>query len=336
MLAAVGVAAACTPQPALGSVADLRSGKVHVVDLASCRDRVVRTGVHGQVEFTRSGTVRVRPVPRPFETSDGRFSLSVRASGSGRSAKQTIWVTDRRSGRSHPVFSETQYYKQIGPGDTPGPIILLGWSGDDRWIFFTIDPGGSGSIAADGLILRVVPAAGGRVHELAPMLVYSDYLTWCGGMLVFTAGHDRVAGAHNHLLVATPPQWRPRPLVGVPGRAWGSVSCAPGRRSVIVQSQPASDDPSFFATRWSLWRVGLDGSMMRLTSPPPHYADESPRVSRDGRAIMFVRSRNGVGALYALHGRTLVGPFARLGFSPGYYGHQDWWQRLAWSRAADG
>jgi Tol biopolymer transport system component len=247
---------------------------------------------------------------------------------------QTIWVTDRRTGAAHPVFSETQYYTRIGPGDTTGPIILLRWSGDDRWIFFTVDPGSSGSIAADGLILRVVSAAGGPVHEIAWSLASADYMAWCGGKLVLTAGNDRVAVQHKRLLVAAPPGWRAHPLARAPGRAWGSIACAPDGRSVVAQSQLASNNASFFATRWQLWRVGLDGSRRQLTSPPAHYADESPRFSRDGRTIVFVRSRHGRGQVYALRGWKLTGPLLSLGYQLGFYGHQNWWTIADWSLGA--
>jgi hypothetical protein len=164
------------------------------------------------------------------------------------------------------------------------------------------------------------------------MLVYRDYLAWCGGRLAFTAGIDRVAADRKQLLVAAPPDWRSRPLVRAPGRSWGSLACAPDGRSVVVQSQPQSDDPDFFATRWSLWRVGLDGTRRRLTSPPRGFADESPRLSRDGATVLFVRSHRGAGALYALRDGRLTGPLLSLGSQLGYYGHHDWWQTAAWSR----
>ena len=325
---------ACAHHPELGSFAYLRKSALHVIDLASCRDRVVRRGVHGAFEFTSGGRIRIQRFSAAVDTADGRLAASVRATGKGKTAKQTIWVTDRRTGASHPVLSETQYYRRIGPGDTPGPIILLRWSGDDRWIFFTVDPGGSGSIAADGLILRVVSAAGGPMHEIAWSLGSADYMAWCGGKLVLTAGNDRVAVQHKRLLVAAPPAWRAHPLARAPGRAWGSMACAPDGRSVVVQSQPASNDASFLATHWQLWRVGLDGSRRQLTSPPPHYADESPRFSRDGRTIVFVRSRHGRGQVYALRGRRLTGPLLSLGYQLGFYGHQNWWTIADWSLGA--
>jgi hypothetical protein len=89
-----------------------------------------------------------------------------------------------------------------------------------------------------------------------------------------------------------------------------------------VQSQPARNDATFFHTRWSLWEVDSDGSQRQLTKPPPGYADESPRFA--GNTLFFVRSRRGVGTLYALRNGILLAPFASLGYSLGYYGHNAW------------
>jgi Tol biopolymer transport system component len=310
----------CTPQPALGVVTYLRGTTRHRVDLGTCRDRIVRR----HVKATSPHTLR---------SPDDRLTATVRVTGRLRTLRNTIWVTDTRTGRSTPVFSAKACCDTSGL-DSPGPIELLRWSGDGRWIFFAIDPGGSGSIAADGLILRVVSAEGGPAHRLPVMLTWDNYLTWCGGRLVFTAGNDRIAIHDKQLDVASPPDWVARPLAHAPGRSWGAVTCAPDGRSVVAQSQASSDNASFFATHWQLWRVGLDGTQTRLTSPPPHHADESPRFSRDGRTILFVRSRRGNGVLYALRGGKVVGPLVALGHSDGYYGHQDWWATMSWSRGA--
>jgi hypothetical protein len=330
---AAATAFSCRPEPGLGSVALARQGKVHVIDLASCRDRVVGRGGEGRVTFGLDGRLHLVPFRGPARvvTPDGAMSAEVRSSGKAKTAKQTIWITNTGTHKSHPVFSETQFYKTIGPGETPGPIMLLGISNDYSWVFFTIDPGGSASIAADGLTLRVVSTARGRAVRVARMLPYPDYLAWCGRKLVFTAGGWRVATDRKRLLVASPPDWRPRPLVKKPNRSWGSVVCAPGRSWLIAQSQRQSDNPNFFATHWALWRVSLDGSTRRLTSPPPGFADESPRFSRTGGALLFVRSRKGNGRLYALRGTRQAGPLLSFGNSFGYYGHQNWWFTADWS-----
>jgi len=285
---------------------------VRTIDLSTCETRVDQAPKASGVLIS----------------NDNRFVASVRATGSGKSAKQTIWVTDRRSTRTHAVFAETEYYKTIGPGETPGPIVLLGWSGDDRWIFFTVDPGGSGSIMADGLTLQVVSASGGAAHRLAKMLVYRDYLTWCRGKVVFSAGFDRVATDRKRLLLAGPPYWRPRPVIARSNMSFGSVICSPDGNSVVVQAQPQSSDPSFFATRWRLWRIGFDGTATQLTRSPARSADESPRFSPNGRTLYFVRSRDGNGRLYALRDRRVVGPLLSLGRLIGYYGHRDWPYRV--------
>jgi hypothetical protein len=301
-----------------------------VIDLASCQDRVLRANVRaGQVKFEAGGRVRIA-ASSGLLTRDRRFRATVRATGQERALRNTIWVTDRRTGKLHSVFSARVWGNTAGLSSR-GPIILLGWSGDARWLFFAIDPGGSASIAADGLILRVVSAAGGAPHKIAVMLTSEDYFSWCGGRLVLTAGADRIATDNKRLLVAAPPDWRPRQLTNAPGRAWGAMSCAADGRSIVVQSQPQSRDANFFDTRWALWRIGLDGSQRQLTSPPQGYADESPRFSCNGRTVLFVRSRRGVGKLYTLRGGKLTGPLLSLGYSLGYYGHQAWWQLMDWS-----
>ena len=305
MLAALAATAAlaCSPHPVLGSVTFRLGGSTRLVNLATCRERTVKTPAANSQSTAVS--------------DDGRFHAVVRASGNGPNRRNTIVVNGR------PVYS-VKVTGDMSNLESRGPIELFGWSGDDRWIFFAIDPGSSSSIAADGLILRVVSRGGGKTHGIATMLAYPDYLNWCGGRLVFTGGHDRIATNAKRLLVASPPDWRARPLVAGPRRAWGSIACSPDGRSVVVQSQRQSTDASFFATRWALRRVGLDGIQTRLTSPPAGFADESPRFSPDGRTLYFVRSHDGSGRLYALRAGRVLGPLLSLGRLLGFYGHRNW------------
>ncbi|MFL5928691.1 MAG: hypothetical protein ACJ77E_17305 [Gaiellaceae bacterium] len=306
----------CPRAAVLGTASFVRAGRIHTISLATCVDHV--TG--------RAARPRTAP---PLRSPDGRLVATIRSTGFGRSAKQTIWVTDRHTGRSRPVAAETQYYTQIGPGDTPGPVVLLRFSDDDRWVFFTVDPGGSGSIAADGLVLRVVSTAGGAVHKLGVALAYPDYLAWCRGRLVYVAGGDRVAAHAKRLLAASPPDWRPRPAWNDRARSFGSLACHGATLAVL--SQPSSDNPSFFSTRWQLWHVSADGSRREVDVPPAGWADGSPQWSRDGRSLLFVRERNGHGRLMLWHKGRVFGPIANLGFNPGFYGHHDW--AVRWSAA---
>jgi WD40 repeat protein len=223
-------------------------------------------------------------------------------------------------------------YTARAPEDAVWPVTV---SPERRWILFALDPYHSVSVAADGLLLQAVSVEGGTAHPVAKGLMYENYRTWCGGKLVLTAGGDRIAWHDKRLVVAAPPDWRARPLVHAPQQAWGGLVCAPDGRSVVVQSQPASDEARFGAAKWALWRVGLDGRTQQLTRPPKGYADESPRISRDGRTILFVRSRKGYGRLYALRDGRTIGPLLSLGFQLGYYGAHDWWQAssMSWSLA---
>jgi dipeptidyl aminopeptidase/acylaminoacyl peptidase len=190
----------------------------------------------------------------------------------------------------------------------------------------------SNSLAADGVGLYVSETrTDGRLFRLGTALAYPDYRTWCGSTLVFVGGGNRLAAWNKRLLVAQPPRWKPRPLWRDARRAFGSVTCAPDGESVAVLSQPAVQDANFFHTRWQLWRVGLDGTRRLLDSPPDGWADESPRWSRDGRSLLFVREQRGRGELTLWHMGRVTGPIAVLGYKLGYYGHRDWWKGATWS-----
>jgi hypothetical protein len=297
MVAAVTAAAAvaCTPVRGLGSLTYTRGGHRLVVDLATCRRRVTNPAPQPP-----SGTLR---------SPDGKRQVTVRIAGE----KQVIQV-DGRGVLSFPRW------RPFAKNGSPGPLMLFGWSGDSRWVFFAVDPMGSQSIIADGVKLQAV-SVDGAVRDIAPALANDDYRAWCGGRLVLTAGVDRIATHNKRLVIASPPQWKTQRLVRDPRRAFGSLACMPDGRSVVAQSQPASSDANFFHTHWSLWRVAFDGTQRRLTSPPPGYADESPHFS--GNTLFFVRSRRGVGRVYALRDGKLLGPFATL-YGLGYYGHHDW------------
>lgn len=308
-LAAVALAG-CPHDASLGSVQFARAGSIHNVSLATCTDRVIG---------------KARPHPAPVRSS--RYVATVRASGHGTTAKQTIWVTDLRTQRRRAVFTELEYHTTVTGLGSKGPIELLAVGGDS--VFFAIDPDSSASIASDGLLLRQVPVTGGRAHVLGVMLPYRDYLTWCGGRLVWIEGSDRIAVHAKRLVVSEAPSWKPEPLVADPSLSFSSPACAPDGTAVAVLAQRSSADARFFDTRWQLWRVGLDGMRRVLDKPPAGFADESPVWARSRDAVLFVRERNGYGRLMVWDTGKVIGPFASLGYSLGYYGHHDW--GVAWS-----
>lgn len=273
----------CTPHPGLGIV---QYAQVRI-DLATCK--------------------RMRATAQSPPRSD---SVTERA----KPGSQTILF------KGKVVLTIKEHHSPSGM--VPGPLFVDGLTPDEKWIFYVIDPFGSNSYAADGLTTRAIRVTGGRSYVVSSGIGDTDYRAWCGGRLVVTAGTNRIATEHKWLIATGPPTWKAKRLVHAPGRAFGSLACSPDRRSIVVQSQPESSNAYFYATRWALWRVGLDGSMSQLTHPPAHHADESPKFA--GGVLYFVRSKKGYGELYALQRGKVVGPLLPLGYQLGFYGHQIW------------
>lgn len=273
---------ACTPHPGLGTAT-----YAHVaVDLATCKHP--------------SGLVVVlHPLQPTVRAKPGSETILFKG-------KVVLTIREHHSSN----------------GLLPGPIELDGVSPDGKWILYSIDPYGSNSYAADGLTMSAIRITGGRSYVVAAGLLGDDYHAWCGGRLLMTAGTNRIATEHKWLIVNSPPAWKAKRLVNAPGRAFGSMACSPDGKSIVVQSQTASSNAYFFATRWSLWRVGFDGSLAQLTYPPADHADYSPTFA--GAVLYFVRSQKGNGELYALQNRKVVGPLLSLGYSLGFYGRNGW------------
>ena len=305
---------ACPHDSSLGVVRFPRGASEHLVSLANCHDQVV------------GKAVAWKP-PARFRSQSGLVAAIRTTKPKAKHGSESITVDGRV------VYRVAEDYRTI-PGGEPGPLILVGWSPDSRWILYSIDPMSSASLAADGLQLRALEVATGHTVPVAQMLLDYDYVSWCGRALVLTAGGDRIATTNKRLVVARAPDWKPRALWADSKRAFASVACAPNGKSVAVLSQTASVDANFFHTHWQLWRVSLDGSRTLLDSPPAGYADESPRWSRDGSALLFVREHKGYGQLMLFRGSHATGPFANLGYSLGYFGHHDWWLGASWSAGA--
>jgi len=285
---------------------------------AAAAPRASCPGGTGTIDFLRGTTVHALSLGSCTQRALGKAPTvnafpGIRTSGA-RAKTQRIWVHGRL------VFSHAEN----------GPVMLRKISTDGKWLFFSIDSYASASIASDGLDLLVVSTQGGPVHRLGPTLVYGDYLTWCSGHLVYAAGPDRIAVHAKRLLVAAPPDWKPKPLWNDPTRSFASPTCEPDGTGVSVLSQPSSVNASFFATRWQLWQVALDGTHNLIDTPPAGWADEQPTWSPDGNTLAFVRERKGYGQLMIMRQGKLLGSVAQLGYQLGYYGHHDW--GLAWAK----
>ena len=256
---------ACPADRRLGRIAYVRGTALHILDLGTCRDRVlVPRGASGPVRFVRGGRFVRYGVDRRVPVTGGK-STRVAAEAGLRSPDGRLVadvLVERRPGaptgtdaitvNGRPIYTVHESYRRV-PAGVPGPLALFAWSPDSRWLLFYIDPMGSESLAADGIQLQAISVRGGRPRRVVGMLRYPDYVTWCGRRLVATAGGDRLATENKRLVLATPPLWYRRTLARSSTRAWGSVACSPNGERLVVQSQPISHDFDFFATRWSLW-----------------------------------------------------------------------------------
>ncbi len=196
-----------------------RRGGVILAEPSGRLRRVVRDGWGAQeVTYSRTGALTV---------TRALFS---------RRAQQ--WVHQEVWGFLGPNLTPNQFLSSSIGGRNATPKLVT-WSPDGHWIFFVLDPFNSASLAADGLPLYVKgPALGAMGPRIAPaVLVYYDYLSWCGSRLVVAAGGDRYATHGKHLIVASPPGpasgqlWRTNELSRDTRLSWVSPACS-GRWSL--------------------------------------------------------------------------------------------------------
>jgi hypothetical protein len=211
-------------------------------------------------------------------------------------------------------------------------VILATTSKVFALVAFWVDPGGSASLAADGLPLRTVSSLGGGSRS-EPVgrasLVYRDFLTSCDLMTVLVSGTGRDTTTNKRLVMG----WLGKTLEPVaPGRgqAFVSPTCASGTGLAASAGPSGADRAGFGHERRRIWLV--TPHLRRLTTArDPWVTDEQPRFSAGGDLLTFVRTdgRTGAGGLdVILHpaGRhpRVVGPIVELGRTGNYFGHYGW------------
>jgi WD40-like Beta Propeller Repeat len=228
---------------------------------------------------------------------------------------------------------------------------FAGFSPDGRWLLYWARSMCSASLSADGWPLDAVPVGGGRAptRAVAQMLLFPDFLTWCRGRLIAASTPSRETQLGSRLVATEPPAWRQHTIAPANHLSWVSPTCAPSGSVLAAAAGPRTTDAEFGVQHRAIWLLSPSGAAMRrLTTPPASdLSDEAPRFTRDGRWILFVRTRVitvGTSASSrdtlelvpaAQSGPAVVVPIATFtsdDFS--FYDHFNWPSEIAWSAAA--
>ena len=285
---------------------------------------------------TGSGRVLVAvpgATPRPLLPPG--FSIGdIGFDGSGRrlvaeGPRGSLWVFDLARGARRRIWQSPSPVGRIGL-----PIVER-WSPDGRSILFQTDAYGSSSIAADGLPLWAVPAAGGRAVRIeASVLGGSDFVQDCGTAVEVSAGFDRYVSARKRVDLARPPRWRPRTISPDRRRSWYAAACSPDGRSIAATATTNREEGRFDTAERSIWLLGR-GAGLLVGKAGDGTSDEQARWSRDGRWILYVHHPARAQSKAELHlvdvetGRRR-GPFGSFAGGLGYYGRHDWNGLAAW------
>lgn len=290
----------------------------------------------GGLELERAGGKVRRLLPDGWGAQTAVFSPNGRRLAVSRTARRAhveeIWLVDLATGSRRELFRE--------PRRQGAPPLLQSMSPNGRWLLFWKDLDASASLLADGVPLLALPVAGGRPRYVTSELYYDDFVSWCGGRLVYVLNRKgRFVTQGDGIASADPPSWRPTTLLPANGSmSWASFSCSRAG-TLAVAAGPRSEDEPFGHEHRSIWLVhGRKASVVPAARPPRGASDEWPSWSADGSWLLFVRTRwNGhgwPGSLYAVDLATgkLVGPIANVGTTSNYYGHYGWSTQLSWHR----
>jgi Tol biopolymer transport system component len=229
---------------------------------------------------------------------------------------------------------------------------FAGFSPDGRWLLYWARSVCSASLSADGWPLDAVPASGAQapVRAVAHTLLFPDFLTWCGGRLIAASTPSRATQLGSRLVATGPPAWHQRTIAPTSHLSWVSPTCAPSGSLLAAAAGPSSTHSEFGIQHRSIWLLSPTGRVMRrLTTPPASdLSDETPRFSRDGRWILFVRSHVVTVTTTSTSHDTLElvpaagsGPAATIPIASftsndvSFYDHFQWPSEIAWSAAAN-
>lgn len=263
---------------------------------------------------------------------NGTIAVSRIASGAGGAA--SIWTLS--ASHLRPMFA---YRAPRGTEE----LQLAQFAPREKALAFWVNRYGSASLTEDGLPLQLItldhPGTAVTLSTLSP--VQPEAVTTCGDRLVFVAGGGRDGTLGKRLASA----------YAIDG--WQAGSMTDGSRSAVSPScAPEGDWLAAAIGPNGQWHAGQEqrsielfpmhnGRRTRLTTPPPGTSDESPRLTRDGRWVLFIRSKltrtGATGAGYLIStskpGGRPIGPLFTAGPASDYYGTYNWTEAVAFTTA---
>ena len=97
----------------------------------------------------------------------------------------------------------------------------------------------------------------------------------------------------KRVVLAAPPDWRPRAVTVDPARSWYEPACSPDGRLIAVVSTKTGEEPVFDTWDRSLWLLPPPGGRgpQELVSTPG-FSYENPIWAADGRSVLVVRRQS--------------------------------------------
>jgi hypothetical protein len=210
-----------------------------------------------------------------FSPSGARIAVGTRSSDEPDGG---LVVLPAGGGPPRTILSRSDYCQQPA-----------GWTADGSRVLSWQDADCSASIAADGLMLDAVPAAGGRAVSLGTTLAYTPWvLPVSGERVLVNTGDDRIAADHKALRScdAATVACTALPL---PARTTSlDPAIAPAAHELFEVRVPQSVQAGDFVPRGTLWSGPLSGGAEhQLRAAGTGVADPVP--SADGGTVTFVR-----------------------------------------------
>ncbi|MHB1535074.1 MAG: TolB family protein, partial [Acidimicrobiales bacterium] len=232
-------------------------------------------------------------------------------------------------------------------------VVVASWWPDGQGLLYWADPGGSASIAADGLPLESLDLASGQSRTLADTLVHRHWLAWSpgGATVALVAGGNRSlwdSGKHLELCaipagtcnsvpqpaerVSLDPAWTSSGglvFTRAPGTAANTFGPPPGIPSIPGQAPYAPGATAAWDAAQHLWSAGPTGAGAQQLAAAGAGAHTPTATSR---GLIYVKDGSlwllgAAGASTVEIARPLGGGVA---VQPSYYGYVGWSHDYSW------